>query len=202
MGVSARVVRDTAYSDGILIEDTFDWYAQTPRNVGTSARHPRIPTRWAMSPRVRLVGGRCGWQPAGHRHAAQLSAGDTYRECRSGIAVDMARSSARTKHVHGAAARTARFSRRRSSRHRAGGEHKFFTAAGSGSSRGSRQRWQGNPGAVSVTPELRRPPESRSGRAPSRSGLVRAGLDDLVLGKVLDEVLPAERRRLGAEQMW
>ena len=28
MGVPARVVRDTNYSDGIRVEDTFDWYAQ------------------------------------------------------------------------------------------------------------------------------------------------------------------------------
>jgi hypothetical protein len=28
MGVRVRVVRDTAYADGLLAEDTFDWYAQ------------------------------------------------------------------------------------------------------------------------------------------------------------------------------
>ena len=40
-GVTARVVRDTVTSDGELIEDTFDWYAQDADGTsGTSARTP------------------------------------------------------------------------------------------------------------------------------------------------------------------
>ena len=38
-GVATTVVRDTVYEDDVIIEDTYDWYAQEPRAMsGISAR--------------------------------------------------------------------------------------------------------------------------------------------------------------------
>jgi len=55
-GVSARVVLDTAYSDGILIEDTFDWYAQDDLgNVWYFGEDTASTTRWQCHLDVRLV---------------------------------------------------------------------------------------------------------------------------------------------------
>jgi len=102
MGVPVRVVRDTAYSNGILAEDTFDWYAQD--DAGNVWYFGEDTTEYAPDGTVITKFG--SWEAGvgdnlpGILMEAQPSAGDTYRqEYAPGVAVDMATILSRGKHI-------------------------------------------------------------------------------------------------------
>jgi hypothetical protein len=102
MGVTVRVVRDTAYEDGILVEDTFDWYAQDDAgNVwyfGEDTREYDAQGN-VTSTEGSWEAGANGSLPGILMEAAPAS-GDTYRqEYGLGIAVDMSTVLSLGKHL-------------------------------------------------------------------------------------------------------
>ncbi len=84
LGVESRVVRDTEYVDGVLMEDTFDWYAQD--TVGNVWYMGEFTTAFEYDDEGNLIGtdnegsweaGVDGAQP-GHIMQATSSVGDHY----------------------------------------------------------------------------------------------------------------------------
>jgi hypothetical protein len=93
MGVTITVVRDTAWEDGILAEDTFDYYAQD--DAGNVWYFGEDTREFDDQGNVTTTEG--SWQAGdgdnlpGMLMEAQPKAGDTYRqEFGPGVAVDMA----------------------------------------------------------------------------------------------------------------
>src|SRR5262245_46844530 len=92
MGVTVRVVRDSAYSDGILAEDTFDWYAQDDAgNVWYFGEDTR-----ELDENGNVVTTEGSWEAGqgpnlpGILMKAQPRSGKTYRqEFGPGVAIDM-----------------------------------------------------------------------------------------------------------------
>jgi hypothetical protein len=93
MGVTVTVVQDTAWEDGILAEDTFDWYAQD--DAGNVWYFGEDTREYDVQGNVISTEG--SWQAGdgdnlpGILMEAQPKAGDTYRqEFAPDVAVDMA----------------------------------------------------------------------------------------------------------------
>jgi hypothetical protein len=102
MGVSTVVVRDTVTVSGVLLEDTFDWFAQDDLgNVwyfGEDTKEFDAQGN-VISTEGSWEGGVAGASP-GIVMEAQPGAGDTYRqEYAAGVAEDMATVLSRSKHV-------------------------------------------------------------------------------------------------------
>ena len=102
MGVTATVVRDTAYSDGTLAEDTFDWYAQD--DAGNVWYFGEDTTEYNPDGTVDTKFG--SWEAGqgdnlpGILMLARPRSGTTYRqEFGPGVAIDMATVLSRKRHV-------------------------------------------------------------------------------------------------------
>jgi len=94
LGVTCTVVHDQAFEDGVLVEDTFDWYAQDDRgNVWYfgEATKELDPSGKVISTEGSWEAGVDGAQP-GIIMKAHPRPGDRYRqELAPGVAEDMAR---------------------------------------------------------------------------------------------------------------
>ena len=102
MGVMARVVRDSAYENGILVEDTFDWYAQDDAgNVWYCGEDTR-----ELDAQGNVTSTEGSWQAGdgpnlpGILMKAHPAAGVTYRqEYAPDVAVDMATGISIHRHI-------------------------------------------------------------------------------------------------------
>jgi hypothetical protein len=102
MGVTVRVVRDTAYEDGILVEDTFDWYAQD--DAGNVWYFGEDTREYDAQGNVTSTEG--SWEAGANGNLPGIlmetapASGDTYRqEYGLGIAVDMSTVLSLGKHL-------------------------------------------------------------------------------------------------------
>src|SRR5262245_19493497 len=102
MGVTVRVVRDTGFSDGLLEEDTFDWYAQD--DLGNVWYFGEDTREFDEQGNVTTTFG--SWEAGqgsnlpGILIQAHPRSGGTYRqEFAPDVAVDMATVLSRTRHV-------------------------------------------------------------------------------------------------------
>ena len=76
-GITAVVVRDTVHIDGVLEEDTYDWFAQDRDGNVWYLGEDSSDFDEDGQPREqgRFVGVRPGWRAARHRHAGRPPAG-------------------------------------------------------------------------------------------------------------------------------
>jgi hypothetical protein len=102
MGVTVTVVRDTAYSDGVLAEDTFDWYAQD--DAGNVWYFGEDTTEFDENGNVVTTEG--SWEAGqgpnlpGLLMPVQPRSGHTYRqEYAPDVAVDMATPLSLVRHI-------------------------------------------------------------------------------------------------------
>ena len=102
MGVTVSVVRDTAYEDGVLAEDTFDWYAQD--DAGNVWYFGEDTTEYNPDGTPLTTEG--SWEAGQHGNLpgllmqAQPRSGDTYRqEYAPDVAVDMATVISTHRHI-------------------------------------------------------------------------------------------------------